>query len=325
MAKKILYHQGDVLCEKTGVIYLEELAPRIKYYNGYKTEYRRVKARCSCGRIFQKELSDIKKGSLCQICGEEKRKKSRIKYTVGYTFGKYNTVLLERMEQQNKSIKCLFKCGRCHQTFQSVLSDLTKSDYQVCCDCMRELTQKKRRKYNVGDIIANPAGFNFYFEKEYFTQNNQLRRGVFYEINDNGEQIGNRFTAVLYNVIQGTADGSSSKANKKFLNCLNQLSYTYKAEISFSDLLSDKGFPLRYDFGVYNTKKQLVLFELDGKQHYTVIDYFGGQAGYEQRKRNDEIKNLYAKKHKYPLIRIPFTEFDSITPELIITLVEGGE
>lgn len=325
MVKKIEYHQGDVLCEKTGVIYLEELAPRVKYYNGYKTEYRRVKARCSCGRVFEKELSDIKRGSLCQVCGVESHRKAMTKYPVGSTFGEYNTILLKRIDKQNKKIKCLFECGRCHETFEAVLSDFQKSKYQICHNCMFELTVEKRRKYNVGDIIENPAGFRFYFEKELSFQDSQLRRGIFYEVDKNNKQIGSRFTAIVYNVARGVADGSASRANKIFLDCLNQLPYIYKTEISFSDLLSDKGFPLRYDFGVYTHNGQLVLFELDGEQHYTVIDYFGGEDGYEQRKRNDELKNLYAKDHGYSLIRIPFTKFSSITPELIITLIEGGE
>lgn len=86
-----------------------------------------------------------------------------------------------------------------------------------------------------------------------------------------------------------------------------------------------KGYPLRYDFGIYNNDNQLILVELDGQQHFYPIDYFGGDEQYQKQLRNDELKNIYAKDNGYILIRIPYIKFSSITPDLIVQLIEGGE
>lgn len=324
MARKKEYHKDDVLCEKTGVKFLRELSPRVKYYNGYKCAYRRVEAKCSCGRTFQKELSDIKRGALCQHCGKEKHRDAMTQYVDGYAFGDYGTALLRRIAVNGHSWDCEFQCGRCGKTFTMSLNELQKSKYKICHECVIEITKEQRCKYNVGDIIENPDGVRFLFEEELPVEEGQMRRGVFYEINQDNEQIGKRFSAIVYNVALGSADGSNSRANKRFLECLVGLPYIYKTEVSFNDLLSDKGFPLRYDFCIYY-KNQTILVELDGEQHFSAINHFGGEEGYKTRLRNDELKNNYAQEHEYSLIRIPYTEFSSISPELIKKLVEGGE
>lgn len=325
MAKKKEYHRGDIICKETGVIYLEELSPRVKYYNGYRTEYRKVRALCPCGRTFEKELSDIKRGSLCQNCGLEKARSARTKYPEGSIFGEYNTILVHRGKKVGKTVECVFECGRCHKTFEMTLTDFLKSNYQVCPNCVSELSKPGRCKYNPGDIIENPNHLRFYFEKELPVNAGQMRRGIFYEINNDNLQIGSRFAAIVYNVVCGSADGSNSRANNRFLRCLKELPYIYKTEVSFPDLLSDKGYPLRYDFGIYNNDNQLILVELDGQQHFYPIDYFGGDEQYQKQLRNDELKNIYAKDNGYTLIRIPYTKFSSITPDLIVQLIEGGE
>lgn len=322
MAKRIEYSVGDILCEKTGVTFLEELPPREKIYNGYVHRFRKIKALCPCGRAFEKELSDIKRGSLCQECGKETHKRAMTKYFEGSVINDRGTILVKRIRPQDKSYYCEFKCGSCDKTFYQVLSDMIKG-YGICHECVVEITQSNRQKYRVGDIITSVDGYQFYFEKE-LPASSHMRRGVFYEVNQAGEQIGERFSAVVYNVICGTAFGASSKGNKRFLDCLQQLSYIFCTEVTFPDLLSDKGFPLRYDFGVYYND-QIILFELDGEQHFKRIDYFGGEEGYQQRQYFDELKNQYAQDHGYSLVRIPYTEFSSITPELIKKIVEGGE
>ena len=66
---------------------------------------------------------------------------------------------------------------------------------------------------------------------------------------------------------------------------------------------------LRFDFYL---PIQNILIEYDGKQHYKVIDYFGGKQTYEELKYNDNIKNEYAKKHKIRLIRISYVNINNI-------------
>ena len=68
--------------------------------------------------------------------------------------------------------------------------------------------------------------------------------------------------------------------------------------------------PLPFDFGVFSNKKLIALIEYQGRQHYEVVEHWGGQKGLEERKRNDNIKKNYCKANNIPLIEIPYTVED---------------
>lgn len=71
-------------------------------------------------------------------------------------------------------------------------------------------------------------------------------------------------------------------------------------------------YPLPFDFGVYDDDKLICLIEFEGEQHYRPIEYFGGDKGFKDTKRNDDIKRKYCKDNNIPLIEIPYWEIDNI-------------
>lgn len=68
-------------------------------------------------------------------------------------------------------------------------------------------------------------------------------------------------------------------------------------------------FPLPFDFAIFSNGKIQLLIECDGIQHFESVDIFGGKEKFEQRKKNDNIKNTYCEKHNIKLVRIPYWEF----------------
>lgn len=84
-----------------------------------------------------------------------------------------------------------------------------------------------------------------------------------------------------------------------------RINYVYD-EPYFKDLLSNKGNPLRPDFILPDYK---IWIEYDGEFHYRKIY---DDDGHEKIKIYDEIKDKYAKKYGWKLIRIPYWEFDNI-------------
>lgn len=52
--------------------------------------------------------------------------------------------------------------------------------------------------------------------------------------------------------------------------------------------------------------------EYDGRQHYYISEYFGGQNGFIDTKIRDTIKNIYCDKNNIRLVRIPYWEFNNI-------------
>ena len=61
---------------------------------------------------------------------------------------------------------------------------------------------------------------------------------------------------------------------------------------------------LHLDF--YFPKLNLAI-EYDGIQHYTPIEFFGGEKALMEQKDRDKQKDKYCKNHNIKLIRIPYT------------------
>lgn len=83
----------------------------------------------------------------------------------------------------------------------------------------------------------------------------------------------------------------------------------YCKEKVFSELKSESGATLRYDF--YIPSRNL-LIEFNGEQHYVPKEIFGGKREFRIRKHHDWLKRRYAEKHELKLLIIPYTRFNII-------------
>ena len=93
----------------------------------------------------------------------------------------------------------------------------------------------------------------------------------------------------------------------------------YQKEYTFPNLVSSKGYPLRYDFAILNMFGEVTrLIEFDGIQHNEPTEYFGGEKAYYKLREHDWLKNRYAKGHHIPLVRIPYSERDTITLDILL-------
>ena len=106
-----------------------------------------------------------------------------------------------------------------------------------------------------------------------------------------------------------------SKGEKRIAKYLDNRNIKYIHDKGyFKDLKNSKNNILRPDFIIKDRK---IWIEFDGKQHFEVVDFSSknqelAKEQFEQIKENDKIKNEYAKKHNWKLIRIPYTEYDNI-------------
>ena len=70
--------------------------------------------------------------------------------------------------------------------------------------------------------------------------------------------------------------------------------------------------PLPFDFWL---KKYKCLIEVDGQQHFKVVDYGCGEemanVRFIQQQKRDKIKEEYCKKYNIPLLHIPYWEFEN--------------
>lgn len=94
------------------------------------------------------------------------------------------------------------------------------------------------------------------------------------------------------------------------LTCLVENNITFIEEYSFIDLPKS-----RYDFAIIENNQIIRLIEFDGEQHFKDIKKWGGL---ELQQKRDKVKNEYAISKNIPLIRIPYTERNNITLDLIM-------
>lgn len=115
--------------------------------------------------------------------------------------------------------------------------------------------------------------------------------GSFYE--DAPSQI------ISYTRIQGNNPcqcwRNCSKGNLKIATLLQENGLSYQTEYQFSDCLSPKGNPLKFDFYVNNH----YLIEYDGEQHYKPVAFHGDSDRAEKQfllnQQYDGLKNQYCK------------------------------
>lgn len=103
----------------------------------------------------------------------------------------------------------------------------------------------------------------------------------------------------------------NSKGELEIAEILTKNCIRYKKEVTFEDCLSNKGQPLRFDFGIYDENNTLLrLIEFNGRQHYEETSFTNEPL--EIRQERDNIKIEYCKNNNIPLVIIPYSKLGSI-------------
>lgn len=84
---------------------------------------------------------------------------------------------------------------------------------------------------------------------------------------------------------------------------LNDLGFKHEREYSFSDLLSEHGNLLRFDYAFLSGTDIVALLEYQGQQHYVDIEF-----GKYQRMVSDKLKKEYCLSHNIPLFEIRYDQ-----------------
>ena len=109
-----------------------------------------------------------------------------------------------------------------------------------------------------------------------------------------------------------------SMLEKRVSEYLKSKNIDFKREYRFKDC-KDK-IPLPFDFYL---PKLNICIETDGKQHYEVVNSFGGEEDFNKRKLHDEIQNESCHKKNIKLIRIPYYEFNNDNWKIYLEEIVG--
>ena len=219
----------------------------------------------------------------------------------------YLTVIEKTSQKRSSSYlwKCQCKCGN----FILARKCELESGHTKSCGCFHIEQFKKNNADRAKDLLNQRFGRLVVIEK---TDQRQDGRVVWKCKCDCGKII----YASSHNLIgdRKTHCGcqyTASKGEEKIIKLLQEYNIPFEREKVFSDLKYN-GKYLRFDFYVDNK----YLIEYDGRQHFILDSGYG--ADLENIQKRDQIKNDYAKSHNIPLIRIPYTEFDSFGIEDLI-------
>lgn len=89
----------------------------------------------------------------------------------------------------------------------------------------------------------------------------------------------------------------------------------FEQQKTFKDCILSTGGLARYDFFLPEYNR---LIEYDGYQHYFITGGWNNQENFQKVRQSDIEKNQYCIKHNIPLVRIPYTERDNITLQMLL-------
>ena len=94
---------------------------------------------------------------------------------------------------------------------------------------------------------------------------------------------------------------------------LRRNNINYSTQYTFQNLISEKGYPLKFDFAIFKDNQLNCLIEFDGRQHT-----LGPEADWAKAdslatiQMRDKLKDEYCKNNNIKLIRISYLEKDKI-------------
>ena len=270
---------------------------------------RRWLCQCDCGNELVVSYNSLNSGNT-KSCGCVLREKTKERWKqyreenncIGQKFGRLTVIEFLRIE--NEDAIYLFHCD-CGNNVELPLKMVKRGNTNSCGCLWKEWSDSTK-----SDIIGRR------FDK--------LVVRAYVGIDQHGSTLfecdcdcGNSTILPRYSLVGNRTHSCGcivSIGESNIKKILSNANITYKPQQSFSDLKSDVGGLLLYDFGILNNDGQVVrLIEFDGEQHYKPVKYFGGDNRFIKQQHLDELKNQYALSHNIPLVRIPYSKRDSMT------------
>lgn len=301
-------HLGGSVCPKCARTHLKETTEgfikraRAIHKNTYSYENAhyinnktKITITCSVHGDFQQEPSSHLKGSGCVQCAN-----SAMSFTQESFIEKAKTIHGEKYD------------------YSLVKYKNTKSKIRICC-MKHGVFQQSPEKHLLGNICPEcRANSQYHSLKAGFIKKAKKLHGELYSyektdyIHSGAKTIitckkHGDFEQLMRSHLRGHGCPVCSMSHgESAINVfLNSQNIAFETQKTFTDCRSNHNALLRFDFFVPSLN---LLIEYDGKQHFKPVEVFGGMKGFLQCKKNDNIKNKYAKANNITLLRIAFNE-----------------
>lgn len=313
-----------------------ESVSECKFIESYMKQVNRRKIRmlklvCECGEIFQASWDNfIRKARTpkrqCNICGESIRlgrlkeisEQNKLTNAEYLQRKKERGILVVNIEDYaGYEVKIKHICPECSCTW-SVSPANVLNGSKTCQKCQtKKLTEFMRNPLDkVRENLKN-AGVEW-VSGEYKTYETSI-----FELRCS---CGKLFTRNYRDVMTGSTRcylcmKQVSYGEYAILLWLKERGYNFVHQQKFSDLKGDKGYPLSYDFGIWDRGTVKILVEYDGEHHHRPLYSFysttqEAEIAFLDAKRRDSIKTNYARSNGILLIRLNGKEYENLDANL---------
>lgn len=270
---------------------------------------RKLVCQCDCGKTKSVNRFNLMSGKI-RSCGclQIESRYEKIKDLSGETFGRLTVI--NRVIDSEKNVKYLCKC-KCGNETICYASNL-KRGLTTSCGCFRK---EKSRENKFIDLTGQIFGKLTVLNLDH--QNESTRQYYWNCICECGNEC------VVYGGHLKDGHTSScgcinSMGERLIASILKENNIEFQSQYSFSDLKSNKNYPLYFDFGVIENGKLKCLIEYQGIQHYSYdASWKRSKEAFENGKIRDDLKRNYCSKNSIPLIEIPYWDFSKINYEYI--------
>lgn len=257
---------------------------------------------CPQGHKRNMWLSDFLKGHECKICATKKvmdglrlNYEDVKKYIESFNYRLISTEYIDN----DKKLKII--CDKGHE-FEMSYHNFKDNHRCPICNVIRR-SEKQTIPFDKRKEFVESFGYKILIDKnEYINGNEKILlecpNGHKFNMSMHDFKIGNRCPYCY-----------ESKGEKEISRILDELKIDYVYNMGyFKDLKCNKS-PLRPDFIIEDKK---IWIEYDGIQHYQYGKFNGDLLDLMNIKYRDKLKDDYAIKNGWKLIRIPYWDFENI-------------
>lgn len=271
---------------------------------------------CDCGTVKSIRGSNLTSTTRPTLsCGcinkEVNSAKRDLSSLVGKQFGRLTVLSRDLSKPQGKGCSGYWICQcSCGKICSIMTSQLTSGSTQSC-GCLRS---ELRTQANTKDITNQR--FGLVVAKECLSVKNKHQSYLWRCECDCGNT---NYICSTENLLSGKIHSCGcnhrSMGEQIIAEILQKNNIDFSTEETFPNLIGISGAKLRFDFVIYNASHDIQLIvEFDGEQHYKKNSYYYN----DKLLIHDEIKNQWCKDHDIPLKRIPYTELDNLSLEMIM-------
>lgn len=247
---------------------------------------------------------------------------SKIIDLTGQKFGKYTVLKRDETKPKGKTCKVYWICQCDCGTIKSVRGDSLKSGAIISCGCEHK---KRVSEKTTIDLTGQRFGLLVVVKKVNKPNQDSKDRSAYWlcKCDCGGEIITSAHTLKI-----GKCNSCGcliSKGETTISNILNSMKLNFKSQYYFSNLVSKKNIPLRFDFAVFKNTELLCLIEYQGEQHYIYKEKgWNNKENFDRLKKSDNLKKEYCLKNNIKLIEIPYWDFEKLNRQYLEEKIYGN-